>query len=172
MAKKLDEQTKVRIAMLHSEGIKHLGIQKHLGICRSTVCKYKNYKPPKPALPRHKPTDSYKCSKCGNKIKLTDYSYKDGNLYYALKSEGVCEDCAKMTKPTPSVEHSKLELMIKNIDTAADIIRRIDLSALKTPIAPEPIKLPITMTVTPQDLFTAWNRLALLAKVTHIEIGG
>jgi len=131
MAKKLDEQTKIRIAMLHRKGVKHSEIQAHLGVCRSTVGQYKDYKPKPTRRPRHgKPITS---------DKLTS---------------------------------DKLRMITKNINVAADIIKRIDPAAFKTPIAPEPIKLPITMTVTPKDLFTAWNRLALLAKVAHIEIGG
>ena len=39
--------------------------------------------------------DQFTCTKCGTVTKLTDYDFKDGNLYYALKKQGECEKCTK-----------------------------------------------------------------------------
>lgn len=48
--------------------------------------------------------DSFECSKCGAVTKSSDFSFKDQNLYQALKTQGECENCAKgETSPsTPS----------------------------------------------------------------------
>jgi len=40
----------------------------------------------------------FKCKKCGDVIKETDYGFKDRNLYYALEKEGICEACARGMK--------------------------------------------------------------------------
>lgn len=38
------------------------------------------------------------CKKCGDLVLLSDYDWKDANLYYALREAGLCEECARGMK--------------------------------------------------------------------------
>jgi hypothetical protein len=38
------------------------------------------------------------CKICGSKTKLTDFSYKNGNLYTSLHQSSFCEECHKNNK--------------------------------------------------------------------------
>lgn len=47
---------------------------------------------PREAIPAHQ------CKECGELVKLDDYDWKDGNLYYSLRKIGLCEECARGMK--------------------------------------------------------------------------
>lgn len=42
--------------------------------------------------------ESFKCQYCGQIQKITDYDWKDRNLYYSLRDARICEECARAGK--------------------------------------------------------------------------
>jgi tRNA(Ile2) C34 agmatinyltransferase TiaS len=41
------------------------------------------------------PNDWFKCKKCGERIRASDYNWEYYHLYMALKQERVCEECKR-----------------------------------------------------------------------------
>ncbi len=42
--------------------------------------------------------NNFICKKCGDEIKISDYDYKDANLYYSLFDAKICEACFRSGK--------------------------------------------------------------------------